>query len=314
MMRQLVSSKLRRLFPNTYDWISRTRQGLSMTNSVKKKLSAKQVLSDIRSGMDSAALKSKYRLSDKSLEAVFRKLVEAGALKERERPLPGPVSIAAKRPDAEPISSGWQCPACGRIQKSAVPECPACGVVVAKYVARQEQETSFSNASGLSTLGAVSPGGNGWAAVIASIVVFAIIGGAILIWSGHRSQEETEMAALGVKAQSPRDRQSIMDRTEGSTGDREDTTAENLQEEIEDLPRSGSALSPVIPPPPDLPFEKASPSVEPSPSPVEKGPAQPGSTRYVTGVLRSFHSSDFKREVVEASKTYPVLFQFHSDT
>jgi thioredoxin-like negative regulator of GroEL len=37
-------------------------------------------------------------------------------------------------------------------------------------------------------------------------------------------------------------------------------------------------------------------------------------TKYVTGVLRQFTSNDFKKEVVEASKTLPVVFQFYSDT
>ena len=45
-----------------------------------RQLSAKEVLKDIRAGMDDAALREKYKLSDKGLRSLFNKLVETGLL------------------------------------------------------------------------------------------------------------------------------------------------------------------------------------------------------------------------------------------
>jgi hypothetical protein len=60
-----------------------------------------------------------------------------------------------------------------------------------------------------------------------------------------------------------------------------------------------------------VPKEPAAPKVA---RPRETATPAPETSRYVTGVLRQFGSGDFKKEVVEASKTYPVLFQFYSHT
>ncbi len=51
----------------------------------KLKISAKQVLADINAGMSNAALMEKYGISPKGLEALFKKLVDAGLLKEESR-------------------------------------------------------------------------------------------------------------------------------------------------------------------------------------------------------------------------------------
>ena len=63
-----------------------------MTESGKRKLSAKEILTDIRSGMDASELKRKYGLSDKSFGYVLKQLSTAGLLTEDEirrlQPLP----------------------------------------------------------------------------------------------------------------------------------------------------------------------------------------------------------------------------------
>ncbi len=284
-----------------------------MTNSRKKKLSAKQFLSDIRSGMDATALKSKYGLSDKSLETAFRKLLEAGALKEHERPLPGPMPTPTRRSHREPKSAEWRCPSCGSIQESEVPECPVCGVVVAKFIARQGQGYGIPDVSRTSLLHTGLSEGKSWTSVVVSIVVIVLIGGALMIWSRPRVPEKTEIAELDLRAQRSHNVQSQIDRPDENTMDEQATSIENPEAEIGDSRESNAVLSPMIPVPPELPSAKASPPVEKTPLPVEKPPA-PGSTTYVTGVLRHFHYRDFKTEVVEASKTYPVLFQFYSDS
>ena len=108
-----------------------------MTDPVKRKLSAKQILADIRSGMDAPALKKEHSLSDKSFEYVLRQLSAAGLLTQDELRRLEPRSGSAKPSREPPAWPQWRCPACNAPQAAAVPECPACGVVVAKFVARQ---------------------------------------------------------------------------------------------------------------------------------------------------------------------------------
>ena len=41
-------------------------------------VSAKEILADIKAGMDDTTLMQKYGLSDKGLQSIFKKLVDAG--------------------------------------------------------------------------------------------------------------------------------------------------------------------------------------------------------------------------------------------
>ena len=47
-------------------------------------ISAKEILTDIKAGMDDSALMQKYGLPEKNLQSVFKKLVDAGILKQGE--------------------------------------------------------------------------------------------------------------------------------------------------------------------------------------------------------------------------------------
>jgi hypothetical protein len=42
----------------------------------KRTINAKEILADIKAGMDNAALMEKYHLTDKSLQSVFKKLTD----------------------------------------------------------------------------------------------------------------------------------------------------------------------------------------------------------------------------------------------
>ena len=53
-----------------------------MTNSTKRKISAREVLADIRAGMTDSQLELKYSISNSSLRMVYRKLVAAGVLRK----------------------------------------------------------------------------------------------------------------------------------------------------------------------------------------------------------------------------------------
>jgi hypothetical protein len=92
----------------------------------KRTMNAKELLADIKGGMDDAGLMEKYRLSGDLLQSVFGRLVDMGLLKRHDlekRTLMSEKSIAI----------AWECPACGVPQTQAYDECPRCGVVPTKF-------------------------------------------------------------------------------------------------------------------------------------------------------------------------------------
>ncbi len=91
-----------------------------------RQISAKAILADIKAGMDDTALMKKYQLSDKGLQSIFKKLVDAGVLKQEE------LEKRKREPD-KIVDVAWKCPACGKPQSRRYDECPNCGVIVAKF-------------------------------------------------------------------------------------------------------------------------------------------------------------------------------------
>jgi hypothetical protein len=89
----------------------------------KRKITAREILKDIRGGMDDALLMRKYQLSAQGLQSVFNKMVQAGVVTEEE--LDGRVPLSARTVDI----GLFICPACGNIQGSEFIECPRCGYV-----------------------------------------------------------------------------------------------------------------------------------------------------------------------------------------
>ncbi len=59
-----------------------------------RKVSSKEVLQDIRSGMDETAIRQKYNLSPKGLKDLYEKLVQAGFLGDDLKPTPRKVNIS----------------------------------------------------------------------------------------------------------------------------------------------------------------------------------------------------------------------------
>src|SRR5271157_4298888 len=51
---------------------------------IKREIFAKEILNDIKSGMDDVNLMQKYKVTVKGLDGVFRKLLTAGLISERE--------------------------------------------------------------------------------------------------------------------------------------------------------------------------------------------------------------------------------------
>ncbi len=278
-----------------------------MTDPVKRKLSAKQILADIRSGMDAPALKHEHSLSDRSFEYVLKQLTAAGLLTQDEMRRLEPQSGSSKPSQESAREPQWRCPACNAPQAAEVAECPVCGVVVAKFVAHQGQAPDVSSISPQFTRDAASFGGSGWTPVILSIVVLALIGIAVMVWSTHRASEKSKIAALDMTTQPAQEDDSEADQPQERTSGSENLSPDFSEVKIEDEPGRIEPPPPIVALPREPPAQQVEPPRE-TPTPAPQTPA------YVTGVLRQFGSGDFKKEVVEASKTYPVLFLFYSDT
>jgi len=280
----------------------------------KRKLSAKQILADIRSGMDGKALKRKYALSDSAFDSVCAQLAAKGALTDREiRRLRSLRRSSAASPQT-PEQVRWRCPACNTPQASEMPECPACGVVVEKFVARQGQDDRVIGPGSLVSPDAGPTVRTGWTPIVISIVVFAFAGTCLLLWSTHRSKESHEVAELEPATQAQRQAETEAEPIQEDSSEPESTDKDYREVNIGD-PKDIVLFQP---PAPARPQERPERSVavprEPAPTQREETPTPPTQPKYVTGVLREFSAGDFKKEVVEASKTHPVLFQFYSQT
>jgi hypothetical protein len=106
-----------------------------VTSSTKRKISAREVLADIRAGMTDSQLELKYNISNSSLRMVYGKLVAAGVVKEDE--LPGAArDTNAVSPQSFQAHEVY-CPSCKSVQAPGATECSSCGVVFEKLAALQ---------------------------------------------------------------------------------------------------------------------------------------------------------------------------------
>lgn len=109
----------------------------------KLKISAKEVLDDIHSGMPDEELRSRHSLSKHQLQSLFSKLVDAGLIAQSELDNRGSIELAEE--------ASWTCPACGEPQEMEFDKCPECGVDVAAFKARQVI-SSWEPSEGLGSL------------------------------------------------------------------------------------------------------------------------------------------------------------------
>lgn len=105
----------------------------------KPRIPARQAVADIRSGMSDADLMAKYGLSATGLQALFRKLLTAGALKKDE--------LNSRQLSPHAPGGGQTCPACGKPQREGSDECPFCGIVLAKFNRKQRATIPAEKAS-----------------------------------------------------------------------------------------------------------------------------------------------------------------------
>jgi hypothetical protein len=161
-----------------------------VADSEKRKISAREILADIRSGLDDSAIKTKHRLSEDALEAVYHKLAKAGLLTEAEigerlAEVPKPPTPAHE----EPSTAVWRCPACEAPQPSEVDECPVCGVIVAQYQAMKAREPHMSSPG----VEQQSSGGRR-IIVVCVLVALVLVGGAWLLWPESQPKKTKQVA------------------------------------------------------------------------------------------------------------------------
>jgi hypothetical protein len=94
----------------------------------KRTVDAKEILDDIKAGMDSPALMEKYQLSEKGLKSLFTKLKDAGVLKPKK----GGPEETTSAPEKD-VASAWKCPICGNPQTTQFNQCPECSVIAARF-------------------------------------------------------------------------------------------------------------------------------------------------------------------------------------
>ena len=68
---------------------------------MKREINAKAVLRDIRNGLDDLTLMDKYKLTDRGLHSLFRKLVDAGLLTQQEINDRFPTFVLSIRTDSD---------------------------------------------------------------------------------------------------------------------------------------------------------------------------------------------------------------------
>jgi hypothetical protein len=116
----------------------------------KKKLSAKEILADTRAGATDDFLMKKYGLTEKGIQSLFKKLVDAKIMTQSELDQRASldieevyeVSVEEAEEETKPAPSKKTspradgvstCPACGFSQGTAFDECPGCGIIVSKH-------------------------------------------------------------------------------------------------------------------------------------------------------------------------------------
>jgi hypothetical protein len=87
----------------------------------KRRITAREILKDIRGGASDPDLMKKYALSAQGLQSVFTKLVNSGVVTQVE--LDDRVPVSERTVDL----GLFICPACGNIQGKEFVTCPRCG-------------------------------------------------------------------------------------------------------------------------------------------------------------------------------------------
>jgi hypothetical protein len=192
-----------------------------MAESEKRKISAREILLDMRSGMNDAELKEKHGLSDSSFESVMHKLGAAGLLTKAElqkraksAKVPGE---SAQRNAEETLAL---CPSCNAAMPAGAPECPTCGVVFSKVSSQQAQDTTLPLIIPI----AEATSSNWWVFVVAVVVVVGLAGGVVMFWPKDRPKQVPQAVTTETRS-------AVAEEAEADTDAAEEASAEGEKED-----------------------------------------------------------------------------------
>lgn len=181
-----------------------------MSQPVKRTIKVKPILADLRAGMEPAALKSKYGLSDRELKAVLNKLAGMGALppidradeEAPDRRSSGAASerlseLSEARPrerSDSPISSiqaPVHCPICHADKGALSQPCPKCGALRSRSLLRDAPGIPVPEGDRRHVARVSRPSrarsSNPWVTIGITAVIFFVIGVGLLAVSSHRT-------------------------------------------------------------------------------------------------------------------------------
>lgn len=97
----------------------------------KRKITAREILADVKAGYDDSELMDKYSLSAQGLQSCFNKMIQANLVTRQE--------LDARVPDQErTVELGlFVCPACGNISSQEITECTRCGFQVPESMRKE---------------------------------------------------------------------------------------------------------------------------------------------------------------------------------
>jgi tetratricopeptide (TPR) repeat protein len=123
----------------------------------KKKLSAKEVVADIRAGAADEFLMKKYGISDKGLQSLFQKLIAAKVLIQADLDRRASVveeveAVIIAEDEVKPVPTTststqavFRCPACNMPQGKEFDVCPQCGIIVEKFLKKIQEQKALED-------------------------------------------------------------------------------------------------------------------------------------------------------------------------
>jgi ankyrin repeat protein len=100
----------------------------------KRRISARELVNDIRAGLADSGLSEKYRISPEGLEFVMRRLVDAGLMTPLELSERSSLTESrVRREFIEKVDSSFQCYICRRTIPRELDECPYCDAITGDF-------------------------------------------------------------------------------------------------------------------------------------------------------------------------------------
>lgn len=148
----------------------------------KRKIKAKQIVEDVKTGLTDMQIMAKHELSPNELANVLEKLVHLELISQRELDQRN----SARRPEAEPL---MVCPACGKQYEKDFTQCPECGFT-------DEHETvSRPAAADIKPVDRESSVGRTATFAVAAVVVLIAIA-AVVTYFLVKRQKEAQLAKI----------------------------------------------------------------------------------------------------------------------